>query len=84
MTAFSDIYLSRAEVAAEFPVSQGTLANWVNRGRGPRPFRINGRVFYRRDDVELFFGMREPTAPAPEAKPRGRRRQEPVSAPVVG
>jgi predicted DNA-binding transcriptional regulator AlpA len=42
-------YSTPEEVVARYRISPGTLDNWVSRGRGPRPTRINGkRLFSRR------------------------------------
>ena len=36
-----------------------TLRQWRHRGVGPRCFRIEGRVVYRRSDVELYLAEQE-------------------------
>ena len=33
----------------------GTLSVWRSEGRGPRFYRLRGRVFYRPGDLDLFI-----------------------------
>ena len=40
------------EVAQAYDVTEGTLAKWRSIGRGPNYYKLAGRVFYLRSDVE--------------------------------
>lgn len=46
--------LTRAHAAKYLGVAEQTLANWRSIGRGPKSFRLGGRVFYRLSDLEAF------------------------------
>lgn len=47
----ADQYLSRQETAELCSVTVQTLNNWVNAGR-IRSHKINGRVLFRRSDID--------------------------------
>lgn len=47
-------YLTPAEVADEFRLSEQTLANWRYQGSGPRYFKAGGRVRYARADLDAW------------------------------
>lgn len=46
--------ISRKDFAEFVGRSVGTIAQWACQGRGPKPVRIEGRTFYRFDDVRSF------------------------------
>lgn len=48
--------LSPEELSARWKdsVSIRTLANWRALGRGPKPTKIGGAVWYNLDEVELY------------------------------
>lgn len=50
-------YLTTEEVAQELRVRPETVRDWRKSGnqRGPKSFRINGRVLYAREDVDAFI-----------------------------
>lgn len=48
-------YLTTAEVAAILRVTINTLRQWRNEARGPRSFRVGGRVLYDRADLNAFI-----------------------------
>lgn len=55
-------YVSAAQIAEMFLVSQQTLANWRSAGAGP-PFRKMGvRVLYRVSEVEAWLTQRTSTS----------------------
>jgi hypothetical protein len=39
-------YLTPGKVAKRYRIAEGTLANWRSAGRGPRFFKLGGRVYY--------------------------------------
>ncbi len=47
--------VDRQEAARMYGVSSGTLANWLSAGKGPKAFKVNRKVLYRIEDLELFF-----------------------------
>jgi len=54
MLVTPDGRLSRSHAARYLGVAEQTLANWRSLGRGPKSFRLGGRVFYRLVDLEAF------------------------------
>ena len=50
-------FLTSREVAREYPWSEKTLRHWRSRNVGPRYIKTEGRVFYRREDVERYINM---------------------------
>lgn len=46
--------VDRANAAKLLSVSPKTLANWQLANKGPRPFRVGGRVFYRAAEVTAY------------------------------
>lgn len=48
--------ISSAEVAAMLRVQSATLTQWRCAKRGPAWIRCGRRVFYRREDVQVFLG----------------------------
>lgn len=74
-------YLTRREVAQQFPISLSHLAHLACQGRGPRYAVIGKHAVYRREDVENWIAGRmiAPASPEqpgrrgrPKKKPRGR------------
>jgi hypothetical protein len=50
-------YLSVNQVKTEYPcLSIGSLANMRCRKEGPRYFKLNKKVLYRRSDLEAWLG----------------------------
>jgi hypothetical protein len=43
------------QVSANYGISVGTLANWRTQKRGPKYFKVGGKVLYRTQDVEAFL-----------------------------
>lgn len=41
--------------AAVYGIDKGTLANYRSRREGCKFFKVNKRVFYRKDDFEKWF-----------------------------
>lgn len=48
-------WLTEAEVAAEYPFEQRTLAQWRYLGRGPAYTKAGRRVFYSRKVIEKWL-----------------------------
>lgn len=49
-------YLSVSQVKSEYPfLSPGTLANMRCRKEGPRYYKLNKKVLYKRSDLEVWF-----------------------------
>ena len=48
--------LSRKHAAAYLGLSDKTLAIWSTEGRGPRPVKVGGRVFYFKSELDAFIG----------------------------
>lgn len=66
-------YLTRREVARQYPISFSHLAHLACEGRGPRYAVIGRRAIYLRQDIEdwLSSKMIEPSSNAPKRR-RGR------------
>ena len=62
-------YLTRKEVAVQYPISYNTLAYLVSRGEGPRYMLIGKNSVYMRADVEAYFASQ-----FVDLKPRVKRR----------
>lgn len=62
-------YLTRKEVAAQYPISYNTLAYLASRGEGPRYMLIGKNSVYMRSDVEAYFSSQ-----FVDLKPRVKRR----------
>ena len=62
-------WLTEGQVAKEYPLSVKALQQWRHNGRGPAYHKLsnskNGRVAYKREDIELFLAERRV---APEEK----------------
>jgi hypothetical protein len=48
--------LTRADAARYIGAAEKTLAMWQLRGKGPRSFKVGGRRFYYRRDLDAFIG----------------------------
>ncbi len=46
--------LSRKHAARYLGLAEKTLAIWAGQGKGPRPRKVGGRVFYRLEDLQAF------------------------------
>lgn len=55
----TSLVMTTAEVSTEFKVPVGTLRYYRSAGRGPRSFRLAGRVRYRRADVLAWIAQQE-------------------------
>ena len=51
--------MARAATARYIGIAPQTLAIWALRGIGPRPFKIGGKVFYRKREVDAFISAGE-------------------------
>ena len=47
------------EAAVYLRISADTLRRWRSKGSGPRYIKINGRILYRRRDLERFLDLNE-------------------------
>ena len=59
--------ISRAQAATYLGISPKTLANYATLGRGPRPRKIGGRIWYDLEDLKAFV-----TTGEREALPKAR------------
>ena len=50
----SDRLLTMPEVAQRLNRPIGTLRDWRKKNRGPRSYRIEGRIMYRESEVEAW------------------------------
>jgi len=57
MTATNELtdFLTTADAARLFGLQPITLHLWRRRGRGPEYLRLEGKVRYRRDDLESYL-----------------------------
>lgn len=82
-------YLTRAEVAARYPISTHTLAKLASQGKGPRFYKPTDKCLYRPEDIEAWIeaSVVLPTTSATKPEPRhaptgsGRGRARPVFKP---
>lgn len=54
-----DGWLTRAELASEFGVTEDTLRRWASRRIGPPCVRVGNRVLYRKEGVRDWLAARE-------------------------
>ncbi len=47
--------LSRGDAARYLGLKSKTLSMWSMQGRGPRPIKVGGRVFYYRHSLDRFI-----------------------------
>ena len=47
-------HLNQRQLADRWDVSEATLERWRSEGIGPVFLKLQGRVLYRREDVEAF------------------------------
>ncbi len=57
--------LTNEEAAAELKVKPDTLDQWRYRRKGPRYYKVGGRIQYKRSDIEAWL---EGRAVNPEAE----------------
>lgn len=57
--------LSREDAARYLGLKPKTLSMWALKGKGPKPTRVGGRVFYFKDELDAFISG-EDTPPAHE------------------
>ena len=55
VTSILDGYLTLEQTAAELGIHLVTLKRWKARRYGPKPVRVGGRVYYKRDDWRAFL-----------------------------
>ncbi|MDX2520537.1 MULTISPECIES: helix-turn-helix domain-containing protein [Streptomyces] len=59
------IYIADTEsgpgIATRLGVRPGTIRTWRNQGRGPRTWRLNGRVVSSVDDIEAYLARQAAT-----------------------
>src|SRR4051812_32030213 len=61
-------YVPAEEAAKVFGVTKGCLAKWRSERGGPAYYRVAGRIYYRRDDLEAFIEQsRVATTPATQS-----------------
>lgn len=48
-------YYTTEECAAILKVSPKTLETWRSRGKGPKYYKVGGRVLYKKSDIEAFI-----------------------------
>ncbi len=46
--------VSRKDAAEALMMKPKTLCEWANKGVGPIPIRVGGRIFYRWSDLQSF------------------------------
>lgn len=66
-------YLTRAEVAARYPVSSHTLAKLASQGKGPRFYKPTDKCLYRPEDIEAWIEAAVVLPAAPATGPELRR-----------
>jgi len=52
------IGLTPKEAVAAYPMltkAEGTLANWRNKKKGPRYYKVGSKILYRPADIETFL-----------------------------
>ncbi len=47
--------MTRRDSAAYLGLAEKTLAMWALMGRGPRVYRVGGRCFYYKDDLDALI-----------------------------
>ena len=58
-------YVSAEQAAKLFGVTKNCLARWRSEKAGPAYYRLAGRIYYKREDLEAFIERsRIVTAPA--------------------
>jgi predicted DNA-binding transcriptional regulator AlpA len=73
-------YITRKQVAQNYPISFSTLAHMASDGRGPK-YRIVGKsAIYRIDEIEFWLEQQVVEfSPRRENRKRGRPRKQPTS-----
>ena len=67
-------YLTRREVAEEYPISYSTLAHLAMEGKGPPYLRIGKKAIYRVVDVERWIEGHQINSSVDMPHRRGRPR----------
>ena len=47
--------LSREDAARYLGLKSKTLSMWALKGKGPKPTRVGGRVFYYKEELDRFI-----------------------------
>ena len=47
--------LTREDAARYLGLQAKTLAQWSSMGKGPKPVRVGGRVFYYKEELDRFI-----------------------------
>ncbi len=47
-------HLNQKELASRWSISEASLERWRSEGIGPRYMKLNGRVLYRKTDIETY------------------------------
>lgn len=50
----TSIYINSYQLGQRWSVAPQTLARWRSEGRGPKFFKVGGKILYRIVDVEAF------------------------------
>lgn len=64
--------MTTAQTAAYIGRPDGTLRQWRHKGIGPRGFRVEGLVMYRKSEVDRWLGEFEDLADEPRSRPAPR------------
>ena len=52
--------MTREDAATYLGLKSKTLAMWAMEGRGPRTYRVGGRCFYFKHDLDLYIREGDP------------------------
>jgi len=64
MSAPSDVFLTREELAALFRVDRQTISNWLRQNKLPQPLRLGRQLLWRRETLDQFLSRFEEPADA--------------------
>ena len=56
--------MSREDAARYLGLKPKTLSMWALQGKGPKPVRVGGRVFYYREELDRFIAEGDQNWPA--------------------
>src|SRR5262249_20500112 len=59
MSAPSDVFLTREELAALFRVDRQTISNWLRQNKLPQPLRLGRQLLWRRETLDRFLSQFE-------------------------
>ena len=68
-------FVSKAEVAQEFSVSERTVERWVRLRLLPKPLKMGRSILFHRDALKAHFLARLEEPDSPERGPRRRRQR---------